>query len=170
MHSRAIPSEPLPRLLVEAQHALGGSQTDLGKLVGVSRRTVWRWQGGQSSPDGREILTIIGKVHAVNAPLAARLAQAYGETLESLGIVPPPKAIERPIEKPDPLADPLQRRAFVDAVVCAAAEALDVSPRLVRRVLAIAVARARDTGVSLDVLGETLGRRAATLKPKPAAA
>ncbi|HEV3191006.1 MAG TPA: hypothetical protein VGY54_10940, partial [Polyangiaceae bacterium] len=88
----------------------------------------------------------------------------------SLGVVPPPNAIETPIEKADPLSDSIQRRAFVDAVVCAAAEALDVSPRGVRRALAIAVARARETGVSLDVLGETLAHRGAKKKQKRKAA
>ena len=170
MKTGVIHSEPLPGLLVQAQHALVYSQTELGQLVGVSRRTVWRWQGGQSSPDHRELLTIIGKVHAVNVPLATRLAAAIGATLESLGVVPPPKAIEKPADKAGPLADPVQRRAFVDAVVCAAAEALDVSPRVVRRALAIAVARARETGVSLDVLGETLSRQAPQKKAKRKAA
>jgi len=165
VNTLVIRSERLPALLVEAQHTLLYSQTELGELVGVSRRTVWRWQGGQSSPDQRELLIIIRKVHAIDAPLAARLAAARGGTLESLGVVPP-KALEKPTEKPDPLADPIQRRAFVDAVVCAAAEAVDVSPRVARRVLAIAVARARETGVSLDVLGETLARRVAKKKSK----
>jgi transcriptional regulator with XRE-family HTH domain len=35
-------------LIVEIQHALGMSQTELGELVGVNKRTIQRWQEGFS--------------------------------------------------------------------------------------------------------------------------
>jgi transcriptional regulator with XRE-family HTH domain len=148
-------------LLTHAQHALGGTQTTLGELVGVTRRTVWRWQSGQSFPPVPSLETIARKVHPVDPALAERLAAAAGATLEGLGIVAP-----KPAHKPDPLADPARRRVYVDSVVCAAAEAVDLPPGVVRRALAIALSRARETGVSLDGLADALSPHAAQKKPK----
>jgi transcriptional regulator with XRE-family HTH domain len=152
-------------LLTHAQHALGGTQTTLGELVGVTRRTVWRWQSGQSVPPVPSLETIARKVHPVDSALAERLAAAAGATLERLGIVAP-----KPSEKPDPLADPVKSRVYVDSVVCAAAEAVVLPPGIVRRALAIAMTRARETGVSLDALADALSLRAVQKKPKRRAA
>jgi transcriptional regulator with XRE-family HTH domain len=151
-------------LLTRAQLALSLTQTTLGALVGVTRRTVWRWQSGQSVPTVPNLETIARKVHAVDPALAGRLAEAAGATLESLGIAQP-----KPPEKPDPLADPGQSRILVDAVICAAAEAVDAPPRVARRALLAAFARAKEMGVPLDGLAAALSLHARR-KPKPKAA
>jgi hypothetical protein len=47
-------------------------------------------------------------------------------------------------------------RLLADAVVCAAAEALDVSPRVIRSVLHTAFVRASETGLSVDAIANAL--------------
>jgi transcriptional regulator with XRE-family HTH domain len=149
-------------LLVAAQHKLGLNQAELGKLLGgVTRRTVWRYQGGRSSPHPTHVLALAGHVFPKDASLAAELAAARGETLESLGLVAPQAAKVEP-PAPPPI-DAKQARLLVDAVVCAAAEELDVSPRNMRRALHAAFARANETGLTMDVIESVLA-------PKPAKA
>jgi hypothetical protein len=57
----------------------------------------------------------------------------------------------------------MQARLLVDAIVCAAAEALDVPPKSVRGVLHAAFARAKETGLPVDVIEKVLA-------PKPVGA
>ena len=52
------------------------------------------------------------------------------------------------------------RRIYVDAVVCAAANAVDLPPRVVKRALRKAFERAKEMGVSLEGLAEALSDRA----------
>jgi hypothetical protein len=156
----AAGTRPMSALLVAAQHRLGLNQAELGKLLGgVTRRTVWRYQGGRTSPHPAHVLTLAGHVFPKDASLAAELAAARGETLESLGLVAPQA-------KAEPAAQPIDAkhaRLLVDAVVCAAAEELDASPRNVRRALHAAFARANETGLAMDVIERVLA-------PKPAKA
>ncbi|MDP9001553.1 MAG: hypothetical protein M3O46_15745, partial [Myxococcota bacterium] len=53
-------------------------------------------------------------------------------------------------------------RTLIDAVVCAAAEALDVSPRAVRPALLAAFARASELGLTLERSLEGLRRHGPT--------
>jgi hypothetical protein len=149
---------------MEAQHTLGTSQSGLGKLLGgVTRRTVWRYQGGKTSPYPSHLHNLAKHIHPLNAALAAEIAAAGGATLESLRIVvpAPPQAASVPAAPPaPPPIDPLQARLLVDAIVCAAAEALDVPPKSVRGVLHAAFARAKETGLPVDVIEKALA-------PKP---
>jgi hypothetical protein len=160
-------TRPISALLVAAQHALGVTQEGLGKILGgVTRRTVWRYQGGGggTSPPHAHVLALAGHVFPKDASLAAELAASRGETLESLGLVAPQATKAEPPAAPmPPPIDAKQARLLVDAVVCAAAEELDVPPGNVRRVLHAAFARANETGLAIDVI-------ASVLAPKPAKA
>jgi hypothetical protein len=152
---------PLSALLVHAQHTLGLSQEALGKILGgVTRRTIWRYQGGRGRPLASDLHALARSVYPRDAALASELATYSGATLESLGLVPAAPAAPAPPAPPAPPAAPAvddkQTRLFADAVVCAAAEALDVSPRAVRGVLHAAFARARETGLPIDVLERAL--------------
>jgi hypothetical protein len=75
-------------------------------------------------------------VHGHDPVLAAELVASKGTTLEAQGIVPP-------APPPPPPAPPPPAESIVDAVVCAAAEAMDLTPREVRAGLHAAFARAR---------------------------
>jgi transcriptional regulator with XRE-family HTH domain len=143
MNLHLAPGAPIASLLTRAQLALGLSQERLGEIVPVSRRTVWRWQSGQSSPIAPHVERIARAVYPRDPALAAELAAAAQTTLAALGLEPERKAID---------TQPL----LAEAVVCAAAEALDVSPRAVRPALAAAIARAREAGLDLETLAQAL--------------
>jgi len=139
-------------LLVEAQNALGVSQGQLGDMLGLSRQTIWRYQTGQSNPLASSLQDLSRRVRAIDAGLASRLAGAgTGGRQGGFGVAAP----ARPTS---PGAGVLETRLMADAIVCAAAEALDASPRPVRRALLAAFARARDTGLALDAIETALAR------------
>src|SRR5580692_2157521 len=135
-------TRPISALLVAAQHVLGVTQEGLGKILGgVTRRTVWRYQGGGTSPHHAHVLALAGHVFPKDASLAAELAASRGQTLESLGLVAPQATKAEPPAAPMPRPiDAKQARLLVDSVVSAAAEELDVPPGNVRRVLHAAFA------------------------------
>jgi hypothetical protein len=160
---------PIGALLVDAQRALRLNQEGLGKLMGgVTRRTVWRYQGARSSPQPHHLHSLAGHIFPIDKALAEQLAAAGGTTLETLGLVAPAPAPAKvapaaPLPPAPTPIDPMSARLLVDAVVCAAAEALDVSPRSVRGALHAAFARAKETGLSIDAIE-------AALAPPPVAA
>jgi hypothetical protein len=116
-------------------------------------RTVQRWYAGRASPYPWELQRLVTAVHPRDPALAGRLAEAIGQTLEGMGIgataAPAPAAPPPPL----PPATPL----LVEAVVAAAAEALDVSPRVARPAVLAAVARAKAAALSIDDLLAVLG-------------
>jgi hypothetical protein len=158
---------PIGVLLFDAQRALKLNQEGLGKLLGgVSRRTVWRYQGGRSSPQPHHFHALARHVFPTDKALAEQLAAVGGATLETLGLVVPAPAPAKvapsaPLPPAPTPIDPMRSRLLVDAVVCAAAEALDVSPRSVRGALYAAFARAKETGLSIDAIEASLAPPAA---------
>ena len=140
-----------PGLLSRASSALGMSQEAFGRLLGVSRRTMVRWQGGRHGPPFQDWIAIVRHVHPRNAALAAEIAQELGETLVSLGVEAPPAPVMQvaPAEMPParpvpPLGD------LVDSIVCAAAEAIAATPQAVRPALLAAFERAASVGLGVD--------------------
>ena len=128
-------NRPVTPLLSRAQHALGMTNEQFGKALGASKRTAARWAAGQSSVSVAQLHALARLVHARNPALAAEVAAAARETLESLGIVAP-----RPSLTPDLVAD---------AVVCAAGDALDLPLSSVRAVVLAAFQRAGELGLSI---------------------
>jgi transcriptional regulator with XRE-family HTH domain len=126
--------------------AMGESQKAFGERFGLSRRTMSRWAAGQGGPSDPLLAEMAALVHERDPALAAEVAAYLGETLESLGIASPPPAVVSP---PVSAGSPTQ---LVDAVVCAAAEAMDVSPRAVRPALLAALTRARELHLTRDDL------------------
>jgi transcriptional regulator with XRE-family HTH domain len=127
------------------RQALGTTQEELGRMLGVSRRTAQRWTR-QGIPS-EELPNLARLVHAKDAALAAAIVAAAGTTLEAVGIVKP--------AAPPPLPPPLPDWA-VDAVVCATAEAMHLLPNEVRPGLHAAFARAKEIGLSVDVIERVL--------------
>ena len=121
-----------------AREALGTTQAALGKMLGVSRRTAHRW--GASGVPSHELTGLARLVLPHDRALAVRIAAAVGTTLEAAGIEQPP---------PPPAPPP-------DGVVCAAAEAMEMMPREVRPGLHAAFARAREIGLTVDVIEHAL--------------
>ena len=110
---------------------LGMSQGELGRVLGASARTIMRWE---SSSDGgrRGWAGLIRLIHAHDATLAAQMAAYAGGSIESF--IPTHTVASH----------------LVDAVVCAAAEAIDSSPRALRIALRAAFARAAELGLSVE--------------------
>ncbi|MGH7297063.1 MAG: hypothetical protein ACRELB_19150 [Polyangiaceae bacterium] len=103
-------------------------------------------------------------VYPHDASLAAQVAAAMGTNLVALGIARPPAPPPPPPPPPPPAGD------VVDAVVCAAADAIDVTPREVRPALMAAFTRARRLGLSVVDVEKALGEGARAATPAAAAA
>jgi transcriptional regulator with XRE-family HTH domain len=133
---------PVRTLVVVARHTLRMTQRRLGEALGASSRTAARWEAGQSALYPPALAKLAALVHPRDAALAAEIAAAAGQTLESLGIVAPP---------PPPAAPPpLPARLLVDAVVCVAADALGAAPATLRQALFAAFRRARELRLTVD--------------------
>ncbi len=129
-----------------------GTQSELGNLLGISKRTAQRYSS--SGLPQYYLKDLASLVHPVDADLATEIAASMGHTLLSLGIVEPPVAIPlpaAPVPPPPPPPD-----GIVDAVVCAAAEAMEMMPRDVRPGLLAAFRRAREIGVTVDMVERVL--------------
>lgn len=144
-------SAPLVPLIIEARRLLMLSQGALGEKLGSSRRTGQRWESG-TVPSAGQLHTLAGLVYSHDATLAAQIASAGGTTLEALGIVPPPPAT---LDAP-PAAPVLPPEFLADTVVCAAAEAMNVTPGAIRPALLAAFRRARLVGLSLEAMEKAL--------------
>jgi DNA-binding XRE family transcriptional regulator len=145
-----------PGLLVRAQTALGMTQETLGALLGVSRKTMGRWQAGHGNPTIQQWAQIAARVHAVNPALAATIAAEMGEDLASLGI-----AASSPQQAPALPAGTHARQAvttgdLVDSIVCAAAEAVAATPQYIRPALLAAFDRAASVSLVVDEVRTTL--------------
>jgi DNA-binding XRE family transcriptional regulator len=140
-----------PGLLTRSQEALGTSQQGLGKVLGVSRRTMVRWQGGRNGPSYDTWLVLVRHVYRANRSLAAEIARELGATLVSLGLEAPPAAVvatpavlQSPARPAPPVAD------LVDSIVCAAAEAVATTPQAIRPALLAAFERAASLGLEMN--------------------
>jgi transcriptional regulator with XRE-family HTH domain len=130
------------------------SQNDLARALGVSRRTGQRWTAG-SGPVGTDLHKMARLVYPADAALAAEIAAAAGTTLDGLGVLPPPPPPPEPPHEPTPPAD-----WIVDAaVVCAAAEAMQVMPQSVRPAVLAAFACARELGLTVEGVERVLRSR-----------
>ncbi|HEY1691364.1 MAG TPA: helix-turn-helix transcriptional regulator [Polyangiaceae bacterium] len=152
-----------------ASRALGFEQRQLAEFTGVSLRTVQRWSGGGSNPGWQDITRLAAAAYRVDRDAARRLAAAVGHTPESLGIVSPAPPAPPALPGPAPQAPAAAAAPFalqcvlVEAIVAAAAEALDVSPRVARPAVLAAMERAKAASLSVDDL-------LAALRPPPVAA
>jgi hypothetical protein len=133
-------------LIEKSRQRLGMSQVGLARAVGASPRSGQRWVGGHSRPRKAQLVALIRLVAPVDWPLAQQLAREAGVTL-SPPAPPPAPMLEAP--PPTPHVD---ARVLSDAIVCAACDATELTPQIVRRILATAVARARDLSSPLDGL------------------
>jgi hypothetical protein len=128
-----------------ARQSLGVTQNKLGEMLGVSRRTAQRY--AKHGINSYYLPPLARLVHPRDADLARDIALAGGTTPEALGLVPPPPAPPA-LSPPPPPAPPLPA-SVVDAVVCAAADAMNLLPRDVRPGLLAAFVCAGEVGLSI---------------------
>jgi hypothetical protein len=156
----ALSSATIVPLLIEARGVLGVSQGALGVMLGSSERSGQRWErGGAAAPTSEQLHDLARLVHPHDAALAARIATAAGTSLLALGVVaPPPPAL--------PARPPVDPAHLVDAIVCAAADAMQVVPDAVRPALRAAFQRARLVGLAVEDVDDAL--RVKPAAPAPA--
>ncbi|MHB1845965.1 MAG: hypothetical protein ACYCWW_14160 [Deltaproteobacteria bacterium] len=158
----------LAGLVLQATKVLGMNQRDLATFLGVSVRTVQRhaYAGGIGYPSEYEKL--LRALYPKDPALAGQIAHAIGRDLTAMGISPPPQPAPAP--QPAPLPPrPAVRPEHVDAVLCAAADAIGVLPRDARPMVAAIFARVRDLGpLDVDALVARLadGPSATSKKPR----
>ena len=143
---------PMPLLLHDSRRVLQVSQNELAARLGVSRRTGQRWTKG-TGPGGTELQGMARLVFPVDAALAAEIAEAAGTTLDALGLLPEPTPAA-------PASSAVPSDRVVDAVVCAAAEAMRVVPQDVRSALLAAFACARELGLTVEDVERVLRAKA----------
>jgi hypothetical protein len=153
----------ISQLVTRAQLTLELTQRTLGELLGSSMRTAQRWAVGQATPEPDQLKQLAIAVHPHDADLATELGATIGETLESLGLVI--ARAPEPIAAPPPPPSPELAQLLVEAVVCAAAEALDASPRVVRAALVAGLERAQSARLTVEAMLDAL--RPPTPAPKP---
>ena len=113
---------------------VASGQGDFAALIGVSRRTVQRWDASGGVPSAGQIVKLARAVHPHDRALSARLARGAGTSLEELGI--------------EPVASAPADAHMVDSITCAAADAMNMVPEAVRPALRAAFERARDLRMS----------------------
>jgi transcriptional regulator with XRE-family HTH domain len=148
------PKLPLGHMLALARNKLGMTQREFGPALGVSHRTATRWDSGRATPDQPELTKLAELLVPIDMALAAEAAAHARDTLEGLGLVapkpPPAVAVAQPGPAPTPPED------LADIVVCAAAEASDVSPRSMRSLLYVAFRRAHQVGLTVEQVERAL--------------
>jgi DNA-binding XRE family transcriptional regulator len=145
-------ARPKPVLVIEARRVLGLNREGLGRLLGSSKRTVARWEVGESTIYEPQLFDLARAVYPRDAALAEELGLAGGATLEKLGIVPPPAP-------PAPPAPEIPGHVLVDAIVCAAADALKAVPETVRASVLAAFRRARELRMTVEDVENALTKR-----------
>jgi transcriptional regulator with XRE-family HTH domain len=137
------PHRDIAYLLSDARQKLHMVQRQFGPALGASHRTATRWDSGESRLAEHNFRKLAELLAPLDTALATEAAAHIGETLESLGLAAP-HSPARPALQATPPED------LVDVVVCAAAEASDVSPRAMRSVLGVAFRRARQVGLTVE--------------------
>jgi hypothetical protein len=146
-------TRPKAVLVVEARRALLLNREKFGEILKSSKRTVARWEGGESSISSTDLFDLARHVYPRDAKLAEEIALAGGATLEALGIVSAPVA---PLPPPPP--PPIPGHVLVEAIVCAAADALKAVPETVRPAVLAAFQRARELRMTVEDVERALTR------------
>jgi hypothetical protein len=151
--------------LLRLQQTLHLNQRQLAELLGCSSRTIIRHYKSRSGFFlASQYERLARSVHPHDRVFAAELAAGAGHTLVSLGLEPPPvppAALPAPAAARGPSS-----RYLVDSVVCAAAEAMQTSPHLMRLALKAAFQRTIALGLTAD---DVLQGMASEPVPKTAA-
>ena len=129
----------------EARVAIGLQVLQLAALSGASRRTMTRWEYGDSTPNVARRSRIVAAVASRSYDVAVRLAF-------ELDVAAPPSPSPPPPETPPlPSIDVAAvARAALARATALSADALDVSPRRARAAIIIGLRELGAAGVGLD--------------------
>jgi len=128
-------------LLTQARRVLMQNQRQLGEMVGVSLRTVQRWETKVGYPSAGNIQAVADAVRPHDPALASEM-----DTFAPRPVPPPP--VDSPSAEKSKAPPPAP--VLVDSVVCAAAEATALAPQAIRPAVLAAFVRARDAGLTPD--------------------
>ncbi len=166
-------NRPVGALVVRAQRMLGMTHEAFGTALGASKRTAARWAAGSASLSVPQVRDLACLVYAEDPELAAELAGAASTTVDALGLVAPPAPIVATPPFPEPVVvlapppplppPPLPTALVVDAVVCAAADATQVTPAAVRATLLAAFRRARELRLTVEDVETALAANVVSL-------
>ncbi len=135
-------------LLYEARRAMGWSQRDLARALGVSIRTGERWSAGRSAPSNSVLVELARLLFPRDPDLALEIDARGRGGLRKYGHPEPPPLVRPAPPSPPPAPPPIPLERRVDIVVCAAAAALDASPRAVKPAVVAAFRAAVESGLS----------------------
>jgi hypothetical protein len=168
-------ARPIPLLLVLTREAMGIYQQELADLAGSSLRTVQRWENARSTPAPWHFHRLADAVRPVNAQLAAELDEYAPRPAPPVVVAPPepepPPPPLPPAPPPPPDPPPIADAILVDAVVCAAAEAMSVVPQAIRPAVLAAFTWARAARLTVEAVIAVLAPpevEAATSRPRGA--
>jgi transcriptional regulator with XRE-family HTH domain len=131
-------------LLIHCRLALGLSQQEFAALVGVTKRTLMRWEERGTVLLPPQATALARALNGVRPDLAVQVAASVGATLPKLGVVPAADS------SPTTISDP------VDSVVRAAASVMGCAPNDIRGAVAAAFAQAREIGLDVEDVVEKL--------------
>ena len=97
-----LDASTLAQLMMRARYTLSTAHSDVPSLLHTSKRTMQRWQAAQAHPSDTELAAMARHLHPIDAQLAASVAEAAGQTLESLGVIaskPPPAPVLPPMPR-----------------------------------------------------------------------
>lgn len=156
------PSRDLPALVADVKRALVLSDEGLGRHVGAARKTVGRWIAGRSSPGSGAVEAMAALVHADHPALALELVRAHNARMNAARL-PHLAVAEAPFAPPPPPTPPPGPRQadphLVDAIVYAACDAVDATPKTMRPALRAAFERARALGLTSESVADALARQ-----------
>lgn len=128
------------------------SQETFGYAIGSSHRSAVRWDAGQATPAAAHLHTLARLLYPQNRALAAEVADAADETLESLGLEAPPPA------SPPSAVAPAAPRAedLVDVLVLKAVEISESPPASMRPLLHAVFQRGCEVGLTMQAAERAL--------------
>jgi hypothetical protein len=164
---------PMPYLIVRSREVLGHNQKGLADRLGSSLRSVQRWEAKRGQPSYATLCELADAVRPLDAALASEIdvwAPRARPPAPPQPPAPAPSVASAPVAEPPPPPPPpppLPAPVLVDSVVCAAAEAIALTPQAVRPAILAAFARAIDARLTLDAVVAVLSPPAPAPAAKP---
>lgn len=139
----------LAQAIRDARLAIGLTQEELARRLGLKGRAVYRWERDDSAPRRRHRAALIAAVNAVNQSAGATLAAVIGGVAKGRRGV----AVVAPAAAPAPPSD---TKLVVELAIFGFADELDLPPRRVRIGLGRLLKRLRETNVTLEMVERQL--------------
>jgi transcriptional regulator with XRE-family HTH domain len=138
----------LAQAIRDARLAIGLTQEELARRLGLKGRAVYRWERDDSAPRRRHRAALIAAVNAVNQSAGATLAAAISSVSKGRRGGATVAAASAP--------PPSDTKLAVELAIFGFADELDLPPRRVRLCLGRLLKRLRETNVTLETVERQL--------------